>query len=261
MQKRLFQRKTIIIIMAIVAVIMLLLVFSESFRETVEDAVLPDESKLSQTHNASRYFFRFGYPDDWVVEGDINGFGFMNDSEKGIVVKAYPKAEFEKINADSEGIMSGAEEDSEESTSIIKSEEVSTVINFFYREISDGEISSSKEACENFVDEFSKAIVNLESGQMAEYEFSEVTEYVADNVTFYCVSYTCEIYKEHTDEGDVQRETLNTVSGEIYVAARSMAYYAINFETELSKKSNEYDSYHKDFINILNDFRFSVFDS
>ena len=63
MHEKIFNRKTIIIVSVIVVLAVLLLVFSNTLRDALKDAVKPDESKLTNTHNASRYFFRVGYPD------------------------------------------------------------------------------------------------------------------------------------------------------------------------------------------------------
>ena len=107
---------------------MLLLVFSNTLRDALKDAVKPDESKLTHTHNASRYFFRVGYPDDWFVEEDANGFGFQNDREKGIVVRMFNANDAQKTLTESPESTATPEKENGEDK-----KDYSTVINFFYR--------------------------------------------------------------------------------------------------------------------------------
>ena len=47
-----------------------------------------EQHKYPNLFNASRYFFRIYYPDDWEVSGETNGF-FKNEST-GLVAEMYP---------------------------------------------------------------------------------------------------------------------------------------------------------------------------
>ncbi len=260
MGKRIFQRKTIIIIMAVVATIVLLLVFLKSCGQEIQEVIMPDDSKLPNTYNASRYFFRIGYPDDWSVESDVGGAGFMCDKEKGIVIKLYPTAEIGKATS----IPTVSDETGDHNSSggklSIVDEKISTVVNIFYREIKQGDKVSSDEACRRFMTEFADGIMYANDGFKAEYSFGSISEEKGDRETFYRVDYNCKLYRLAEDGSTQESEPIQTVNGELYVVSRSMAYYAVNFETDLSTVSSLYDEYHKDFKNIINDFRFSVFD-
>jgi len=261
MHEKIFNRKTIIIVSVIVTVIVLLLVFSNSLRDAVQEAVKPDESKLSQTYNASRYFFRVGYPDDWYVEEDANGFGFKNDNDKGIVIRMFNSADAGKNVAENQKPSATAGNSMQDQESVIE-EDYSTVINFFYRDIKNGETLSNLDACKRYMDEFAAGLM-YGDGFKALYNFGSISEFTADNLTFSCVAYTCSVYTCTTGangEEILSQEPVKQYVGELYTASRSMAYYAINFETSLEKSSSEYTEYRKDFVNILNDFRFSVFE-
>lgn len=257
MHEKIFNRKTIIIVSAIVTVIVILLLFSNSLRDMVKEAVKPDESKLSQTYNASRYFFRVGYPDDWYVEKDANGFGFKSDNDKGIVIRMYNS---EDSSVKSEPITTPANQENPEEKLI--DNDYSTVINFFYRGITDGKTLTNLDACKKYMDEFAAGIM-FDDDINVRYEFSDISEFTADNVTFSFVEYKCLVYGKNDDSESADggsSEPVKVFTGDLYVASRSMAYYAINFETELDQSDAKYSEYRKDFVNILNDFRFSVFD-
>ena len=257
MHEKIFNRKTIIIVSVIVVLAVVLLVFSNTLRDALKDAVKPDESKLTHTHNASRYFFRVGYPDDWFVEEDANGFGFQNDREKGIVVRMFNTKDAQKV-ADESPVPSVSPEVPTDS----KGKDYSTVINFFYRGLRNEDPITALDACKKYMDEFASGLM-YGDGYVAEYSFGSISDFVADNLTFSCVAYTCNVYVcENGPNGEKVKtgEPVETLKGELYTASRRAAYYAINFETSLDTSSKEYNEYRKDFINILNDFRFSVFD-
>lgn len=260
MHEKIFNRKTIIIVSAIVTVIVLLLVFSNSLKDAVKEAVKPDESKLSQTYNASRYFFRVGYPDDWFVEDDVNGFGFKNNNDKGIVIRMFNADDAEqKSDITNPPLPTGT--DNSVAEQLTEQTDYSTVINFFYRGLKEGEVVSGSDACQRFMDEFSSGLM-YEDDYAVEYKFGNMSEFTADNLTFSFVEYTCKVYSYTTDASGqkvASSKPLKTLNGELYAASRSMAYYAVNFESELDPANSKYKDYRKDFINILNDFRFSVF--
>ena len=257
MHEKIFNRKTIIIVSVIVVLAVLLLVFSNTLRDALKEAVKPDESKLTNTHNASRYFFRVGYPDDWFVEEDTNGFGFQNDREKGIVVRMFNSKDAQKILTESP-----AESAVPDGSADGKAKDYSTVINFFYRGLRNEAPITALDACKKYMDEFASGLMYGDE-YIAEYSFGSITDFLADNLTFSCVAYTCNVYAcEKGPNGEKVKtgEPIETLRGELYTASRRAAYYAINFETSLEPSSKEYGEYRKDFINILNDFRFSVFD-
>ncbi|MBE7064670.1 MAG: hypothetical protein E7384_02505 [Ruminococcaceae bacterium] len=263
MHNKIFNRKTIIIasIIAVVLVVGLVLWNSlgDYLGDAIKEAVKPDESKLSQTHNASRYFFRVGYPEDWYVEEDASGFGFQNDSERGIVIKMFNSADTNKAVTESSAPSATAPTIE---NGMAKENDYSTVINFFYRGIRNGEEITALDACKKYMDEFASGLMYGDE-YVAEYSFSGISDFMADNLTFSRVSYACNVYaceKGANGEKVKTGEPVETLRGELYTASRRAAYYAINFETSLETSSKEYNEYRKDFINILNDFRFSVFD-
>lgn len=258
--KKIFNRKTIIILSVIVCIVVIIALFSNSLRDVVKEAIKPDESKLSQTYNASRYFFRVGYPDDWYVEEDANGFGFKKDNEKGLVIRMLNKNDSAKTVVNSQ--MPSATDGNTVTEVPTLENDYTTVINFFYRGIKDGEKLSNLDACKRYMDELVAGLMYGDEFEIR-YEFSDISEYTADNLKFSFVEYKCMVYAKAGDSENVDFDTAEPIkvfTGDLYVAARSMAYYAINFETELDSDSAEYTDYKKDFMNILNDFRFSVFD-
>ena len=79
------KKKIIMLIAAVMAVIFL--VSFVSFFKT-DEVDLPKEYKPYESmYNASRYFFRVFYPDDWNVNADQYGF-LLN--EEGLVLELFP---------------------------------------------------------------------------------------------------------------------------------------------------------------------------
>lgn len=255
--KKIFNRKVIIALSVLVCIVVIISIFSNSLEDAVKEAVKPDESKLSQTYNASRYFFRVGYPDDWFVEKDE--FGFLLDKDKGLVVQMFNKKDVEQA-AENDPSPSATPADSEVAVSIEK--DYTTVINFFYRQTENEQKIETLDACKRYMDEFVSGLMYGEEYK-AEYKFGSITEHKADNETFSCVTYKCELYGYVVGANGTKtltEEPIENLTGEIFATSRNGAYYAANFETSLDTNSKELSEYRQDFGNILNDFRFSVFD-
>lgn len=257
--KKIFNRKTIIILSVLVCIVVIISIFSNSFEDAVKEAVKPDESKLSQTYNASRYFFRVGYSDDWFVEKDE--FGFLMDAEKGLVIQMLNKKDVEQASGSTQAPV---ETPAGTGADVNIENDYTTIINFFYRQNQPDDVPVIKtlDACKRYMDEFVSGLMYGEEYK-AEYKFGSITDHKADKEIFSCVTYKCELYGYVVDANGVKtltEEPIENFTGEIFAATRNGAYYAVNFETTLDTNSKELSEYRQDFENILNDFRFSVFD-
>lgn len=74
----------LIIIAMIAAVGISFISFFKTDTEEQDEELTP----YSSMYNASRYFFRVFYPDDWNVNADQ--YGFMLDNDTGLVLEAFP---------------------------------------------------------------------------------------------------------------------------------------------------------------------------
>ena len=87
------KKKTILLCIVIVMILVLAVSFVSFFKADIIDE--EEQAPYDSMYNASRYFFRVFYPDDWDVSADPYGF-LMN--EEGLVLELFP---LKKISASS----------------------------------------------------------------------------------------------------------------------------------------------------------------
>ena len=246
------QKKKIVIITAIIlAVLLVALLLIRPISRMLGRVITEEIPEGYATYNASRYFFRFEYPEEWVVNTDIAGFGFLSDSGTGLVVQLLPAKS-----------VSDDLSDSAEAPGITVTDS-SVSVRFYYRNFQDTALSL-EEAFREYSDALTGGTL-LGDGEDSVYVTGERTEFTGDHETFYRIEYTCErsiSQKTDEEEADAPEETVEKVEyrGELYVAVRSMAYYAVVFEYEADKSGLPIVPYTTEFDTIIKSFRFSVFE-
>lgn len=267
--------RSLLILLAVVMIAIMGVRFALNyidFKELINfrNTKVPEE-KFPNLYNASRFFFRIYYPDGWMVEGE--NYGFIQDSDSGLVAEMYPTIETEITAAD--GIVSKTQE-----------RDPILTARFYYREFTDeqrADVSdilsmvtpnpSSKITGENDLlsSHLNPKVVNriaedvfeeyeLKYGAFNDFKISALKDYATDDILFkyFTVSYTVtQLSPERMQVEDVIH------SVDVYVAARSINYVIIVYDgTYHGEESprNGYTLYRKPFLEILEEFRFSVFE-
>lgn len=263
------KKKKIILLIAAVMAVVLVVSFISFFK--IEEEKQEEEFKpYDSMYNASRYFFRVFYPDDWDVNADP--YGFILD-ENGLVLELFP---LKKIVATP--LPEGATPTIKPTPTPIVGSASATVdpragmernndltIKFYYREygdIADKILSAGEEtqAASSSSPDNRVAPVKLET--LAEYIFNNFKEERSSDdyesfqykftapstkkgneVDFCCLPYT--YIKE-----DIK------MTGELYVAARGMAYYVI----AVDGTNSAFVKYNNVVENMMYNLVFSVFD-
>jgi hypothetical protein len=203
------------------------------FRESVEKMTAPEEH-FPKLHNAERYFFRVGYPEDWAAEAGANN--FFLDKDTGLVLNLYPLIK----SSDATPI---PQETGQEDVQDPMVRDETAIISFFYRPIEKGEEMDLKQAMDIALAEL------MESGKnITEDNISSIMDYESEKTVFKKVSYT-------------YMKNLFPVKGDMYVAVRQMCYYIIIYEAEHDVLAGSSYNKYKDVAGeIIDDFRLSVFD-
>ena len=81
------KRKLFLAVIVVVMIAVLAISFI-SFFKTEEKNEAEEKKPYDSMYNASRYFFRVFYPDDWDVGSDP--YGFLLNSDDGLVLELYP---------------------------------------------------------------------------------------------------------------------------------------------------------------------------
>lgn len=81
------RRNSFILFIVLAMILVLVLSFIGFFKADVNDEEV-EKKPYNSMYNASRYFFRVFYPDDWDVNSDANGF-LLNPND-GLVIELYP---------------------------------------------------------------------------------------------------------------------------------------------------------------------------
>jgi len=87
-----FKKGTKIIVL-IFAVVLLVAMIPQIVSEYLKS---DEEMEGFTLYNASRFFFRFYYPDDWTIEKEASG--FLMDDETGLVVVATPDSNLVSVS-------------------------------------------------------------------------------------------------------------------------------------------------------------------
>lgn len=203
------------------------------FRESVEKMVAPEEH-FPKLHNAERYFFRVGYPEDWAAEAGPNN--FFLDKDTGLVLNLYPLIK----SPDATPIPQETEQEDVQEP-LVRDETAS--ISFYYRPIEEDEEMDLQTAMEKALEELMASGKNI-----TEDNISAVMDYESEKTVFKKVSYT-------------YMKNLFPVKGDMYVAVRKMCYYIIIYEAEHDVLAGSSYNKYKDVAGeIIDDFRLSVFD-
>lgn len=268
------KKKKIILLIAAVMAVVLVVSFISFFKieeENKEEEFKPYESM----YNASRYFFRVFYPDDWDVSADSYGF-FMD--EEGLVLELFP---LKKITSSPSA--TGGTATKTPSPTVPGSTSSATVdpragmernpdltMKIYYKEYADiadkintsnktdtetaaeatGTTATDKHSApvsltdlsEYLFENFKKDHENAEIENI-EYKYAETEKYKGNSVEYCILPYTY-------IKNDIK------MSGKMYVASRAMAYYVIIVEGT----NSAFTRYNSVVDNITYNLKFSVFD-
>ena len=252
-----------------------------------------EQHKYENLHNASRYFFRIYYPDGWQAEGESNG--FMLDDKTGLVAILYPlvyadpvtpgpsddpaatarvvfdkvrdttltsyfyyknytedmlqRAEQQEQAAGAGSTTSGREDGSEAVTAAPVTANSSTVITADPAAPTPVPVKTDITLLDIAAGDYYEA---FRTGTGSSYEVGELQAYQTDLYSFRTFRYA------FTDTA------LTRHMADVYIIARSSNYIVIVFEATgpLAKGGTpeSYTRYKSAFLDILNEFRLSVFE-
>lgn len=266
------KKKEIILLIAAVMVLIFAVSFVSYFK--IEEEKKEEEFKpYNSMHNASRYFFRVFYPDNWDVLAGTNGF-FLN--EEGLVLELFPLKKISNTpGATSETAPTPSPTPENTASATVDpragmERDTALTMKIYYKEYDDivekilslegstsDSVSTSEATAKNTEAKAAKPTAPVALLDLAEYIFDNYKkehealnyEYIAPknfkgaSVEFCSLPYT--FIKD-----DIK------MTGEIYVAARSMAYYIIVVEGT----SATFETNSKVVGNIIHNLKFSVFD-
>ncbi len=273
------KKKKIILLIAAVMVLVFAVSFVSYFR--VEEEQKEEEFKpYDSMYNASRYFFRVFYPDNWDVSAEPYGF-FLD--EKGLVLELFPLKKVSNTpgtTGDATPTPSPTPENTASATVDPRAgmeRDTTLTIKIYYKEYGDisdkipskedavSTSSPTPEATETEMQatapptgaQVAKPTSPVELLDLADYIFDEYKkEHEALNYEY--------IAPKHFNGASVEFCSLPytyvkddlKMTGEIYVANRAMAYYIITVEgTNAAFETNS-----KVVSNIIHNLKFSVFD-
>lgn len=267
------KRKTFILLITTVMIVILGVSFIDMFREEESK----DNKGNDSMYNSYRFFFRIYYPDDWDVEDDDNK--FMLDKEQNLVLELFPlKEQAEELATESEmpvsptpTVMPSTEASATVDPKAGMQRDETFTMSFYYKKYDD----IRKDLEELAKDENTEGgSVNIQDASaqpttapvdkapasnkiIAEYLFEKFKQSKADsNYMFYSPKITegktisfMALPFEYV-ENDVE------MRGELYIASRGMAYYEILVEAT----SDSFEKYEEDKDSIIRNMEFSVFD-
>jgi len=222
-QKKNTKVKTVWVVVAIIVLIVVAIAVSIPFYgkyEQIKEQELPEGYV---TYNASRYFFRFDRPTEWLVTNDSHG--FLLDSDLGLVCKMNPT-----IIGTKEG----------EDTILFDSIEV----NFFYREIED--YNNTEVSYEDIALEFENLI-----------SLGKIFPKITGNVSFGVLNLNA-VENTHNELCAVEFSTMideDYFRGVMYLAKRPKAYYCVLVSYE---DASEFNLFRGEILNVVESFRMTV---
>ena len=249
--------QTVCIALAVIAVIIVAAVVIPSVLKGLDGSSEAELPEGYVTYNASRYFFRFDYPETWRVETDSSGFGFMQEPEKGLVVTLVPAVKSGSTGENNTADSAADAEDTSESAEHKYAEGITE--RFYYRDFSDGKKLDSKAAFDAFSSEISEGLLCSSGEQLVSSNVSTQVQYVGSNEIFYRADITYTVSSETVNDAGEKITAEKTYKGEMFVCARSMAYCAVVVSYD-SENELQYKEFKKELADAADSFRFSVFD-
>lgn len=275
------KRKLFLAVIVVVMIAVLAISFI-SFFKTEETDEAEEKKPYDSMYNASRYFFRVFYPDDWDVSSD--SYGFLLNSDDGLVLELYPLQKILATPVPTPAVTATPVPSSPTSSATIDPragmERNSDLTMYFYYKEYDALYeyiktllpaasaepatptpepptpqSSGTPLNGSPVPEQKKPPMELnviadyvfdqfkKDHESAGYGYSNKRGYNAENIEFVVLPYSY---------------ILNNVEmkGELYVAARAMAYYIIRVDGT----KPAFEKYNSVTQNILYNMKFSVFE-
>lgn len=253
------KKNKIILCIAAVMVVVFIVSFISYFK--IEEERRAEEYKpYDDMYNASRYFFRIYYPQDWDINTDP--YGFLLD-EEGLVMELFP---LKKIAA-TPGVTKTPSPTAKATASTSPSATVDPragmernddlTVKIYYKEY--GNLADAIKPTT------SAPSASPEASQAKRVELVDLAEYLFDDFKAEKKDAGYNFTAARTQKGDTiefcvlpytfVKDDIR-MTGEMYVASRSMAYYVIYVEGVTSKFA-KYDSVVK---NMMYNLKFSVFD-
>lgn len=228
-------KRSFVIKVSIIFILIMIGIYAiDYFRENVDIFDTPEEH-FPNLHNAERFFFRVGYPEEW--DSEAGSYNFFLEDSTGLVLNLFPLVE----SPDATAIPVTDENATPLPEPLVRDE--TAILSFYYREIKEDEEIDLSTAMEMAISELLESEKNIK-----EEDLSSITEVETDNVLLKKVSYT-------------YIPNVFPVKGDMYVAVRKMCYYIIVFEAEHDVLAGSSYNKYKDTVDeIISDFRFSVFD-
>lgn len=257
------QRKTTLLYLIILVIVIMVLVMAVrsivSYVETNNTFSSEEEQGDYQNkYNASRFFFRLYYPDQWQVNTDTNG--FMLDETKNLVLELYPLIQVlhteDPQPSQSPDAVSGMVRDesltasfyyyayNEEQTQWMKDHPSEGPA--LSEDLTEIENKTDLALLEKITQDVYTSMTGTYGGQG--YTFGETfSNYETSDITFRHFTYE-------------RKQANDSYTADVYVAVRASNYYVIVYEGLYTEEENAYGAHQKEFRSILDAFRFSVFE-
>lgn len=269
-----YQRKITLLYLIVLIMVIIMIVMAvrsiisyvennTSFSSSSED----ENEKYSNKHNASRFFFRVYYPDNWHVNAHNNGFWL--DEEQRLVLELFPMVKVLNTQAPNATATPAPEEgDSTPDRLAGMVRDESLTAKFYYYDYTDEqkqwiqdhpsqvpEVSKDLTVLENrtdlqLLDKIAQDVYAAMTGgfDATIYTWDEaMTDLETTDITFKTYSY------QYTKE-----EVPHTA--DVYIAVRASNYYVIVYDGVSDGTDNSYKAHKNDFLSIMEEFRFSVFE-
>ncbi len=257
------QRKTTLLYLIILVIVIMVMVMAVrsivSYVETNNTFSSPEEKgKYENKYNASRFFFRLYYPDQWQVNTDTNG--FMLDDSKNLVLELYPLVQVLDTETPKPS------QNPEDVSGMIRDE--SLTASFYYGAYNEEQqqwmkdhpsegpaLSDDLTEIENktdldLLDKITGDVYASMTGAYATQQYTfkeEFSSYETSEITFRYFTYE-------------RKQENASYTADVYVAVRASNYYVIVYEGLHTEEENAYSAHQKVFRSILETFHFSVFE-
>ena len=265
-----YQRKiTLLYLIILVVVIMVLVMAVRSIISYVENntafssSTNEDNEKYGNKHNASRFFFRVYFPDNWHVNAHSNDFWL--DEEQHLVLELFPMVKVvhtqtpAAIPAESDGTP-------DRLAGMVRDESVTA--SFYYYDYTDEQKKWMQEHPYQ-APEISEDLTEVENRTDLKL-LEKIAQDVYTNMTgaFDKAVYTWDEKMSNLETTDITFKTYTyqytkdgvSHTADVYVAVRSSNYYVIVYDGVSDETDSAYGTHKKTFLSIMEEFRFSVFE-